>query len=131
MVEMVTQCRFRELLRIQTGQPVFGLALKFWLPNKDREQGTCRRHHIIGGDLCCLLIVHQLPISLQALGEGRAHARFMGATIRCWHRIAIGRDEPVASRIPADGPFDSTVAAVFAFHTPGEGLGGDRSQALG
>ncbi len=124
MVEGVAQRVFDEALGLGRGQPVLGLAQEFRLADEDRQHAAGRDHHVVGGDLRGALVLRQLGVGLQALGQRGAQAGLVRAAFGRRDGVAVGMELRIAA-IPGDGPFERAVAAGL-FGPAGEDLAGDR-----
>ncbi len=79
VIEGIAERVFDNPLRLDRRQLVLGLADKLRFADKDRQHADGRDHHIVRGDLLGALVLCQLRIVLEALGERDAQARLMGA----------------------------------------------------
>ncbi len=110
MVERITQRVLDEALCFDGRQLVLRLADEFRFTDEDRQHPDRRDHHVVGGDVLGALVLRQVGIVLEALGERNAEARFVRAAVRRRDGVAIGMQLRIAT-IPGDRPFHRTVTA--------------------
>ena len=123
VVKRVAQGVLDDTLRFDSRQLVLGLADEFRFADEDRQHASRRNHHVFGGDDRGALVLCQLGIGFQALGERNAEARLMRAAFGRGNGVAIGMHDAVAT-VPGDRPFERTVAAGL-FRLAGKDFAGD------
>lgn len=75
MVEGIAQRVFNDALGLDGGELVLGLADEFRLADEDREHAGGRDHHVVGGDVLGALVLRQISVIFEALGERDAETR--------------------------------------------------------
>ena len=94
MVEVVAHRLLDEALRVGGGELVLGLALEFRLADEDRQHGSRRRHHVVGGDAAALLRCRRARHGSQARSArcaGPVHACRPRASGWCCNRNGRSR----------------------------------------
>src|SRR5690606_25407500 len=71
-----------------------------------------RDHHVVGADLGGALVLGQLGVVLQSLGECDAQARLVRAAFWRRDRVAVGMNLRIAA-VPGDRPFERAMATGF------------------
>ncbi len=74
-----------------------------------REHQLDAVEDVVGGDLLGLLVADQLAEGAQALGEGGAEARFVGAAVGGGDGVAVIAFGAVRIERPGDGPFGAAL----------------------
>src|SRR5262249_60581665 len=93
-------------------EPIFGLALEFWLTDEHRDHAGGAVHHVIAGHHGrALALAHALGMVLDALQKRGAQARFVRAAVRRRDGVAIGGEKSVAIGGPRDRPLRRAVDA--------------------
>ena len=111
-------------------QTALVLALELRLADEDRNQGGAARHHVVGRQRGrALALADPVRMVFQTTQQGGAETRFMRPAVGSGDRVAIGMDEPVSVREPANRPFDRAVLAGL-LHPAGENLIGHQFLAL-
>ena len=98
VVEPVAHRVFGDAEGVLRGELLFGLADEFRVADEDGEQRAGCAEHVISGDQAGLLVADHLAICAQALGQGGAHARFVGAAFGGGDGVAVGAGEAVVLR---------------------------------
>ena len=125
-VEVITQGRLDELLRLRRGQAFLGLTLELWVGDEQRQHDAGVADDVVGGDFRRLLVVGEFPIGAQPLGQRAAKAQFVGAALGRRHGIAVRIEEPVFVERPGDGPFHLARGAASLAVAVQPGAAGER-----
>ena len=93
-------------------QPLLGLPLKLRFADEQRQHDGDAVENVVGGHPAGALIVGELTIPFQTLGQGSADAGDMATAFGRRHRITVGVDKPIAVGGPANRPLHLPLSAI-------------------